>query len=180
MANDMNPTPEVFTMNLTHNQIEDRLRLLLSNDEHSLESWLTRALTQRLLKSLSNLLLRQSDVDSDNPQAREAATIMEHLAITQRHNQTSSSAPTSIPSPLQKGLLTRIDIEYGNAQYQLNFFVGETCIAHMPTGRAGLHRIIDLIERISEQANWQLVTAELGWLSRKETALADIPVAGHC
>jgi hypothetical protein len=80
----MNETLTVYTMNLSYDTFEDRLNLLLTNDEQSINLWLTRSLTQRLLKGLS------------------------------------------------------------------------------------------------ERANWQLIDVNLGWLARKETALADMPVVGHC
>lgn len=176
----MNETLTVYTMNLSYDTLEDRLSLLLTNDEQSINLWLTRSLTQRLLKGLSDLLVHQSDVESQQAKAREAATIMEHLAITQRHSQSPDRLAADTPTPIHRGLLTKVDIQYSPNQYHLLFFAQDTCIAQMPTGRAGLHRIIDLFERMSERANWQLIDVNLGWLARKETALADMPVVGHC
>jgi len=176
----MNDTLTAYTMNLSYDTLEDRLNLLLTNDERSISLWLTRALTQRLLKGLSDLLVHQSDVESQQAKAREAATIMEHLAITQRHNENPDTLADETPIPHHCGLLTKVDIQHSPNQYQLLFFTQEECVAQMPTGRAGLHRIIDLLERMSERAHWQLVNPDLGWLARKDSALADMPVAGHC
>lgn len=170
------------TLNLSYDPTEDRLRLHLVGEHKTLALWLTRALSVRLISGISDLLLRQSDTASEQEKARETATVMEHLAVIGHDSAQPIKTSISLqgdPIIEQAGLLTKVDIQHTANRYQLCFFTAEQEVARMPAVRAGLHRILDVLERMSQRAHWQLSEQDLNWLSRKDKVLADFPAVGH-
>jgi len=173
-------TLEAQTLNLSYHPSEDRLLLLLTDGETSISAWLTRALSQRLLAGIANLLWQQKDIDSSHPLAKEAALVMEHTAITQRAEHKEDKLEASTPEPRLQGLLSKIDIQYRPQSYTLLFFVGDDCIARMPANDIALHRIIDIVANMTQRAQWDLAEADFGWLSRRHASTLPSKTVGHC
>lgn len=168
------------TMNVSYDPVEDRVSVLLTDQMISYQMWLTRALLQRLLVGLTNLLLQQKEVDSQHPQAKAAALMMEHVAIAHHRHEQPTPLPSDTPAPTTMGVLTKLDIQYAAEQFNMLFFTGETAIASLSLTKHHLHQVIDLLEKIAKTADWQLDPTRLGWLGQGNSWLEDFPTVGRC
>lgn len=183
----MKDPSKVKSLTLVHNEPEDRLVLLVSFESEEKRALLiTRALAGRLINALATVLEKSSIAASQAPaEVRGDLVLMEHQkAVTPPVDQTSPQSPRSsepskepIPSRSQHQLssppvlITSVDIATHPTHFDIAVKTGNEIMVRWNTNRVELHRLLALLIRKAEEANWRL-PAKAEWLERDRSMAA--------
>ena len=153
------------TMSLGYAEREDRLLLACADrDGGTVEFWLTRRLTARLLATLAGLLESTSARVARAPAAMRG----EVLALEYLGAQSDQPAAGKVDAPpvqphKERHLVDRLDIEHQGPAFRLRMFAQGQAIAGVAAQRADLHRLLGMLDRAAGKAGWEL--DEAGWLT---------------
>jgi hypothetical protein len=136
---------------------EDRLMLLATDSEdRSMALALTRRLTGRLINALC-VVLEKSSINASTAPAdlRDDIILLEHQGALSAH-----SAPAPVPRPPvpggPRGLMTNVEITTLPDGFGLTFRDARQPKIQFKINRVGLHRMLEVIARHAEAANWHI------------------------
>lgn len=152
-------------------EAEDRLAFVVTAASDRLALLVTRRLASRLVNGLAGLLERTSAAALEAPaQARGDVVMFEHqgaVAAAQAAAETSAAAPTGGETPVSGDvasvLIDSVDVTTHPDRFALVLKKGPQALATMEVGRADLHRIVAVLRRKCEEAEWR-VPIETTWL----------------
>jgi hypothetical protein len=173
---------------------EDRLAIALVADEESVTLLLTRRLTGRLLRALTELLAKSSPVMARAPvDMKKDVLLFEHLSARQEEAGPASPSAASPPSDMsgapgapadesaaglsagdrshREGLLKKLDIETLPHCFRLVLTARGDISVSLALNRSELHRLLASLHAVARTAEWQL-EAEAGWLVDGELSAA--------
>lgn len=168
-----------MTISFTYFQREDRLLVVLQPGDHKL--WLTRYLTQSILRDIATLFASVVPGDGIPGTGSAAERIMlehrmamdeEDLADqpSQGNSMQFSKEPPARPEDGDISLCTGLDAKAGADYGSLTFNVGEQHLTLRYT-RAGFHRFLRTLMLCASKANWQIESIP-DWL--RQSLLKDL------
>ena len=172
------------SLSLIYNQHEDRLIMtttLSSGERRAL--LLTRSLTGRLVNGLAGLLKRSSKVAARAPdEMRDDLVLLEHQgavsSLSGGHSASRMTQPASgekqlplQPETLPAILVTSISVQTRPTHFEFVFKAGKQAIARFDPNRSELHRLLRLLIRKTEEADWRL-DLQSDWLEADKSTWA--------
>lgn len=169
--------PKATSISVLYHTAEDRLAFVATAADNShLALTATRRLASRLVNGFAQLLERTSSAAQEAPEhVRGDIVMFEHQGALASAAQTTStgSAPsqgtgtvasqgteaTRMPSLL----MDTVDVKITPNLFILILKSGGKAVAQMEVTRADLHRLLALLRRKCEEADWQIKT-ETSWL----------------
>ncbi|WP_147695611.1 hypothetical protein [Vogesella mureinivorans] len=162
-----------MSLSFTYFEAEDRLLVLIQPGGHQL--WLTRYLTQSILRDIAALFARavpgegvQGAGSSEQRIALEHRMAMNEEDLADQpgmgggmkfaHNSPALPASGSIP------VCTGLDAQAGSDYASISFTVGPQNI-NMRQSRAGFHRFLRTLALCANKAGWQIQDVP-GWLTQ--------------
>ncbi len=162
-----------MSLSFTYFEAEDRLLVLIQPGGHQL--WLTRYLTQSILRDIAALFARAVPGEGvPGAGSSEQRIALEHrMAMNEEdladqpgmgggmkfaHNSPALPASGSIP------VCTGLDAQAGSDYASISFTVGPQNI-NMRQSRAGFHRFLRTLALCADKAGWQIQGVP-GWLTQ--------------
>jgi hypothetical protein len=171
--------PEKYQLSFGYSQAEDRLVMLMQSGGELSSLLFTRRLTALLINGLADILVGSSAMASRAPEAmREDIVLMEHQSVMQQA-QAAAPAPAPGPAPQPPGqpresaapmLVQTINIATHPNHFVLEFRPGEGASVTAALNRADLHRVLEVLKRRADEANWNLPVGA-AWLSATPAAV---------
>ena len=170
------------SLTFSYSEAEDRLVVLASNPTGAkIGLLLTRRLTGRLINGLAGILEKSSVAASHAPaEMRDDVVLLEHQgAISDKgtQEQTKSAPDTDAPPLTQQPVqiqtvhIQSIDVSVKPTLFEIVLKDGRLQpIVALDIGRAELHRVLALLTRKAEEADWD-IRIEAGWLEPGQTSL---------
>lgn len=160
------------SISLAYVEAEDRIALLAgAATGDRLAMMVTRRLAIRLVNGLAGLLERTSAVAQEAPsEVRGDVVMFEHQGALAAADG-EPRMPRAVPSTLEQGqqsqvasiLIDAVDVTTHPDRFTLAFKAGGGALATMKVNRADLHRVVALLRRKCEEADWR-VPIEALWL----------------
>lgn len=166
-----------------YHDVEDRLRLVCSNEEKSRCLLLTRRITRRLLSSFAKVLATSSAAAARAPAAvRQEVLVLEHFSSL--HDETGhgkmqdgpTETPPDAPPPpppvdLGTAVVWKVDVTIEPRLFKLVFHSTEEALVSLTLTRGDFHKLLSLLDHLAETAEWD-IAAEAGWLSGAEALIS--------
>lgn len=174
--------PEAVSMSVVYNPAEDRLVFVLTSaDKTQWTMMVTRRFTTRLIDGIAQLL------DRTNPTAQEAPDRVRSDIIMFEHQtalgtspksrsepspdtkRAASSSPPKVAKPqeasthLSSRLMDAVDIKILPKSVILTLMSGGNGTGCMELNRGELHRLLALLRRKCDEADWRVVN-QTKWL----------------
>lgn len=154
-----------MSLSFTYFEAEDRLLLVMQPGQHQL--WLTRYLTQSILRDIAGLFARMVPGEgvpgAGTPEQRIAlehrmAMNEEDLADRQSPSSASvvfSSQSPALPTTGSVPVCTGLDAKAGADYASISFTVGDNQI-NVRQSRPGFHRFLRTLALCADKAGWQI------------------------
>jgi len=174
--------PKAISVSVLYHAAEDRLACVATAADNSqLVLTVTRRLTGRLVNGFAHLLERTSSAAQEAPErARGDIVMFEHQgAIASGAQPTQASGSSPIPETATEGatgtsqgpetkrlpsvLMDAIDVKVTPTLFVLILKSDGNAVAQMEVTRADLHRLLALLRRKCDEADWDIKT-ETRWL----------------
>jgi hypothetical protein len=147
-----------------YDEAQDRLVLLASDGGGSLTLTLTRRLTGRLVNALCVILEKTSLSVSKAPaELRDDVILLEHQGAMSSQGSEPPHNPPQRPASDHKLLVTNVHITPFAGGFVVTFRDEKGPQVRSNINRIALHRMVDVIARQSEVANWN-ISIESSWL----------------
>jgi hypothetical protein len=148
-----------------YDEPEDRLILLASDaGGHGLTLTFTRLLTGRLINALCVILEKTSLSVSKAPaELRDDVILLEHQGAMSAQGPASPRGPQQRAANDHKHLVTNVEITPLAAGFVVIFRDAHEPQVRSIINRVALHRMVDVIARQAEAANWN-IAIESSWL----------------
>jgi len=165
------PILPVSGLTIAYSAVEDRLVLWLRGQDQVVPLLFTRRLSALLINGLAGILARSSPAAAQAPAAlRDDVILMEHQgAMAQSAAPTPDLAP---PAPTEATaapmLVETVNITTNPMDFQLIFRPPGGGGLAIKLSRADLHRVLELLRRYTQEADWALPT-QPGWLTTQVT-----------
>lgn len=165
---------KAVSVSILYHPVEDRLAwVVTAADKSQLALTVTRRLTTRLVNGFAHLLERTSSAAQEAPQrARGDIVMFEHqgaLAVVQAASSgsTSNTGTGAATGPeatrLPSMLMDTVEVKITPEKFILTLKSGGKAVAQMEVTRGDLHRLLALLRRKCDEADWRVVT-ETSWL----------------
>jgi hypothetical protein len=166
--------PKAISISVLYHAAEDRLACVATAADNSqLALMVTRRLTTRLVNGFAHLLERTSLAAQEAPErARGDIVMFEHQGAIASGAQAAPAAESLPSQGISKGtettrlpsmLMDAIDIKIRPKLFILSLKSGGKAVAQMQVTRADLHRLLALLRRKCDEADWDIKN-ETSWL----------------
>lgn len=159
-------------LDVSYEPEEDRIILVVRNQDGRHPFWLTRRLMRAMLGGMVTLLTRSSSVAGRvGNDVRTDVLLFEHVdALMKRAQSTPVPAPVVDPGHAPGGqegpqLLRQVDLTAHADQMSLTMVVGSGRKTSVAMSRDNAHQLISMLYDRAVQAEWDL--RELDWLARR-------------
>lgn len=173
------PATKAQRLQFAYHPGEDRLVLTVDLAGGAAQPLLvTRRLAGRLLNGIAALLARSSAAASRAaPELRDDVILLEHQSAVAAPRPDASGKPAADPAPDRGNapppqdaprraplLLENMEFTIEKARFVVRMNAGGKKVAWLHASRGELHRVLDVMTRLVERADWRIeVKAE--WLS---------------
>ena len=168
---------KVTSVSMLYHPSEDRLMLITGlSDGAKFPIFATRRLVSRLVSGFAQLLERTSSAAQEVPSsARDDVIMFEHHSALEARKTTTLPVTDAIKETIGQGsrkgklpppiLLEAVEIKLRDETFVLNLkALKGRPIGHIEASREDLHRLLGLLHKRSEEANWRL-SDEVKWLN---------------
>jgi hypothetical protein len=176
----MNTADSPTSLSLAFSQPEDRLLVLVNGPTGQQDAlFLTRRLTALLINGAAGLLARSSAMASKaTEEVRNEVLLMEHQgalpedASPNRKPDASSHVGDTVNESLKLSpqLVNNINIKTNPKSFQIIMKTKKASSVSIILNRRDLHRVLELLKKISENAGWNL-QIDATWLDTDRTQL---------
>lgn len=157
------------SISLVYIEAQDRLALFVSAASgEQLALMVTRRLAARLVNGLAGLLERTSAAALEAPaEARGDVVMFEHqgavAAVQAAPRQAPPAGSAAVDHQVASILMDSVDVTTHRDSFVLLLKSGEQALASLQVSRSDLHRIVAVLRRKCEEAEWNL-PIETTWL----------------
>jgi len=169
----VSPSPQ--HLDVSYEPEQDRILLVVRNQEGHHPFWLTRRLLRAVLGGMVTLLMRSSSVAGRaGSDVRTDVLLFEHVDALTRRAQIATP-PASEGGPVTRGdqeapqLLQQVDLTAHADQLSLTMVNSGGRKTGVALSRDDAHQLISMLYDYAARAEWDL--HELGWLARRSQVI---------